>query len=1149
MKKIIALFGIILYPVLVAGQMSFDAGTYVRFKTLNHRISAPKTWGEESSGLYMLSGSEILDLGILTVASSNQSLEIRCRLEGNLSPQNSASEPMNNDFSIPYHVFDSDSIIDDDTEFWFYIPPNYNMSYDPILGSSSYVPNPFSDRKYFLVSGGNTAYQGIPLEAVAKQDSSRALNAKATWVYDTAMYNLVGTGRKWMGELFDFTTTRVYDFSGRTTLSTSSANRPLPGSNIKVQIKAVARSSTSNTKLTVQYGSQSETVAFPAVQTGSVSNYVQEKLLTVDFTADQSTTLTITYDKLGDNAAAMWLDEMIVDWETSEEEVYPNQFMVNHPRGAGNYSHFEVEGSSCLRIFGIENKQISTLIEPAIVTSLGPDQTRQRWYSHEDQPRTYKIGDCDEPLAFIVDEQVNLNDIQTATYSDLNGIESIVITTDSLLDAANDLAELERASGVTSEVVSLDYIYDVMNTGNPDIGAIRKFLVKAYADYNSLKYLTLFGDASYDYKGILPGAKSNLVPTYHTNASFSLITSYITDDFYGYLESGESVNWFLDDLDIGIGRIPVRTVSEAEEAVAKIANYMQGADRFGPWRARGIFVVDDADEPWEKEFAVYQDRLAKTLDTTRAELNQIKIYSDAYLQDTKPGSQRYPEAREALIDEVEQGALAVSFVGHGGEVGWTTERILQLEDINGWNNTSKQPVVTTITCEFTRFDDPLRISAGEQLFLNPSGGAIGLFSTTRSVFATNSTYALNALLNEEMMQLDNPRLGDVLRETKNNNNSGDKIKFSLIGDAALPLARPKHQMIFDTLNGMAWSDFQDTLKALSWVQIQGSVRDVQSGALLNNFNGKAWVTVFDKPQMQQTKVNDQSGTPFNFTTQNNTVFKGQASVVNGKYTVAFRVPLDINLSYGPPKISAYATDFETDAWGASNEQLMGGIFDGVITDTEGPEVQLFMNDTTFSTGNTVESDAIGLGLLSDESGINAVGLGIGHNMTLTLDGVAINVNAYYESDLDDFTRGSLRYPFNNLTLGEHTLSLRAWDVLNQWGYDSIAFVVVEPSTPILDQLLAFPNPFTDQVKFQLAHQERGEEGELKVSVTNNQGQLVWQRAQNLRLNDTKTQLPTFTMSEQPGKTPGAGFYSVRVEWTRLIDGKSATIQEKLIYIR
>ncbi len=1097
----------------------------------------------------MLSGSEIIDLGILGEGSRNESLEIRCRLDGTLSPKNTVSEPMGADFSIPYHIVDSDSIIDAATEFWFYIPPSYTMIYDPALGRSSYFANPYSDQKYFLVSGGNTTYQGIPLEAVAEQDSSRALNARATWVYDTAMYNLVGTGRRWMGELFDFTTTRAYDFRARTTTSNSNANQPVPGSAIKVQIKAVARASTSNTKLIVHYGTQSETVSFPAVQAGSVSNYVQEKLLTVDFTADQSTTLTITYDKVGNNAAAMWLDEMIVDWETSEAEVCPDQFMVNQPRGAGYYSHFEVEGSSCLRIFGLENQQISTLVEPAAVTLLGPNQTRNKWYSHEDSPRMYKIGDCNEPPAFIVDEKVNHSEIETATFSDLDGIESIIITTDSLLHVASDLAELERASGVTSEVVSLSYIYDIMNTGNPDIGAVRKFLVKAYADYASLKYLTLFGDASYDYKGVLSGAKSNLVPTYHTNASFSLMTSYITDDFYGYLDSGESVNWYLDDLDIGIGRIPVRTINEAEEAVAKIANYLQGGARFGPWRARGIFVVDDADEPWEKEFAVYQDRLAKTLDTTRAELNQIKIYSDAYLQDTKPGSQRYPEARKALFNEVEQGALVVSFVGHGGEVGWTTERILQLEDINGWTNTSKQPVVTTITCEFTRFDDPLRVSAGEQLFLNPSGGAIGLFSTTRSVFATNSTYALNALLNEEMMQLNNPRLGDVLRETKNNNNSGDKIKFSLIGDAALPLARPKHQMSFDTLNGMAWADFQDTLKALSWVQIHGSVRDAQGGALLNNFNGKAWVTVFDKPQTQQTKVNDQSGSPFNFTTQNNAVFKGQASVVNGKYTVAFRVPMDINLSFGPPKISAYATNFETDAWGASNDQLMGGIFDGLITDTEGPEVQLFMNDTGFTSGSIVESDATALGLLYDESGINAVGLGIGHNMTLKLDGEAINVNAYYESDLDDFTRGSLRYPFYELALGEHTLSLRAWDVLNQWGYDSIAFVVVEANTPILEQLLAFPNPFTDQVKFQLTHQEQGEEGELKVSVTNNQGQLVWQRAQTLRLNDATIQLPTFTMSEQPGRTPGAGFYSVRVEWTRLVDGKSATIQEKLIYIR
>ena len=185
-----------------------------------------------------------------------------------------------------------------------------------------------------------------------------------------------------------------------------------------------------------------------------------------------------------------------------------------------------------------------------------------------------------------------------------------------------------------------------------------------------------------------------------------------------------------------------------------------------------------------------------------------------------PGSQRYPEARQKLFREVENGSLLVSYVGHGGEVGWATERILQLEDINAWENQTTMPVFTTITCEFAKFDDPNRVSAAEQLYLNPNGGAIALFSTTRSVFATNSTYQLNELLNRNMLFLDQPRLGDVIRATKNNNISGDKIKFSLLGDAALPLARPENGLVFDSINGIAWDQFSDTIKALNWVQIK-----------------------------------------------------------------------------------------------------------------------------------------------------------------------------------------------------------------------------------------------------------------------------------------------------------------------------------------
>src|SRR5210317_1984700 len=161
---------------------------------------------------------------------------------------------MGSDFSIPYYIVDSDSIVDDATEFWFYVPPSYTLNYDAASRASFYAASPFNDQKYFLVSCGNTSYQGVAAEVVPEQDSSRAMNARATWVYDTAMYNLVGTGRRWMGELFDFTTTRVYDFRERTAMTASTVNQPVPGTAVHVQIKAVARSSTNNTKLLVQYG-------------------------------------------------------------------------------------------------------------------------------------------------------------------------------------------------------------------------------------------------------------------------------------------------------------------------------------------------------------------------------------------------------------------------------------------------------------------------------------------------------------------------------------------------------------------------------------------------------------------------------------------------------------------------------------------------------------------------------------------------------------------------------------------------------------------------------------------------------------------------------------------------------------------------------
>ncbi|HAP71115.1 MAG TPA: hypothetical protein DCQ41_01500, partial [Cryomorphaceae bacterium] len=378
--------------------MSFDEGTYVRFKTLNHRISAPKGSEDQHSGLYKLTGSEVIDLGILSSGNPTEALEIRCRLDGVLSPINSASEPMGGDFSIPYDV--NESILTANTIYWFYIPTNYDITYSPSTETSNYSDNGYSDAKYFLVSGGNTSYQPIPLEQESADSNARLLNARAYWIYDTAMYNLVGTGRRWMGELFDFTTQRDYDFRERTAGTGNTENSPIAGTDINVQIRAVARANTGNTRLRVGYGNQTADINFPAVLTGSVSNFVQEKVLTATFTADQGSTIRITYDKVGNNSAAMWLDEIIVDWETSSQNQGPAKFMVNAPRGADSYSYFSTEASADLAIFGIENNRIVSKVVPIIAGA-----NEARWYSHEDKLRAYKFGVGS--IDYVVDEVVD----------------------------------------------------------------------------------------------------------------------------------------------------------------------------------------------------------------------------------------------------------------------------------------------------------------------------------------------------------------------------------------------------------------------------------------------------------------------------------------------------------------------------------------------------------------------------------------------------------------------------------------------------------------------------------------------------------------------------------------------------------------------
>ena len=398
--------------------------------------------------------------------------------------------------------------------------------------------------------------------------------------------------------------------------------------------------------------------------------------------------------------------------------------------------------------------------------------------------------------------------------------------------------------------VDVQKIYNEFSSGVQDITAIKDFLrhlwKKASQEEDRPEFLLLFGDASYDFKNrIIPN--TNQIPIYQSQKSFSLYSSFSTDDFYGFMDDDEGNNLRAKKLDLCIGRIPVNTISEAQSVVNKILSYSDPSNSRGAWRKKVLFVSDDVDAGWEAVLTSIPDAIAQRIDTMYPFLDVQKMYSDSYEQKSSSGSQSYPDLRLELIQNINDGNLVTAYVGHGGEVGWSSENILQLNDTKTFNNGNRLPLFITVTCEFSRLDDPLRTSAGEHLLLNSSGGAIALLSTTRVVYVDGAA-TLNDSIFRVVFEKENNRFktfGQILRSAKNSTYTSDKLRFSLLGDPALRLNVPEHNIILDSLNSKylnpgidsSFNHISDTLKALSYNEISGHIEDGSNNQLLGGVNG------------------------------------------------------------------------------------------------------------------------------------------------------------------------------------------------------------------------------------------------------------------------------------------------------------------------
>ena len=541
----------------------------------------------------------------------------------------------------------------------------------------------------------------------------------------------------------------------------------------------------------------------------------------------------------------------------------------------------------------------------------------------------------------------------------LSDVDMLIVYPPELEQPARRLAEHRAAhNGITVEAVETGQVYNEFASGRSEPTAIRDLARMLYDRSEGFEYLLLFGDGSFDNRDLY-GLGGNLLPTYQKGGIHPLF-AYPTDDFYAILYGNSSVNPLSGELQIAVGRLPVKDVQEADEVVDKIIRYDTDERALGDWRNRLVFVGDDYDGANDREHYADADGIADDASARNPAFNVEKIYLDAFPQESTPGGERVPQATERINKAIFKGALLVTYLGHGGPKGWAQERVLNLSDIFSWDNNYRMPIFLTATCTFAGYDDPTFVTAGEEVLLNSKGGAAGLLTTTRAVYA-NANRILTARAIKVLSRRDDqgapPTIGKAIQTSKNAVFGDNSRKFTLLGDPAMPLALPQYEVRTTAVGESTSTGGEpDTLRALQQVAIRGEVVDA-AGNLAEGFNGIIYPTIFDKAQDVST-LGQGANSVYEYEIQQNIIFKGRASVAGGRFEFSFVVPKDINYELGYGKISYYTADEGQllDGAGSYGNFLIGGTDPNAVADNQGPQVEVYMNTEDFVFGSVVNPE-------------------------------------------------------------------------------------------------------------------------------------------------------------------------------------------------
>lgn len=990
----------------------------------------------------------------------------------------------------------TDSVFDNDNYVLFYAtgPTEWGLNTNRTVANSLLTftvnPNLYSDTSFYFV---NVDLPGNGKRVAIKPATSGVPANVSTNTYDYYNFheedqvNFVKSGRNFFGEYFDIINNYAIpawsdgDFITNDTLIT--------------EVGVAARSRTASNFLINGSG------AYFSVTTPSVNvdfylgTYAAPSKKSAKGLLNNPNSISISVSKQAP-AAVGWLDKVVVN-ARRKLKLNTRQFHFRDSRisAPGNVCDYSIIASGDFQLWNVTDA-----IHP-FIQSYNSSAGTISFISPADSVNEFCMAPSSDFYAPVFVGKVpnqNLHALMQADY--------VVVTHPLFASQAMRIAKLhQQQEGLTYAVATTDQIYNEFGSGKQDVSAIRDFVRMLYSrglpNNKEVKYLLLMGDGSFKNKDRSLTDNSNLIPTYQTYDSWSPTASMATDDFFTLMDFNEGVNAeSTGNVDLGVGRFICRTASEASAIIAKIENYYKKDPGFNPsdltpencnntnesnmgdWRNWLMFVADDKDGALHMNDA---NKLTNLVEATSPTFNIDKIFLDSYKSFSTPGGKRYPDATESFLRRINKGALVFNYTGHGGEGGLTEERILDVSIINSLSNFNKLPLFITATCEFSRYDDPDRTSAGELCLLNPKGGAVALLTTCRVAYSGPNLVLNQLILKNLFTRKSNgkwPTLGDVIQETKGGNGavqSSFYSNFHLLGDPAMPLTYPEEEIRTQKINNVNVTlTSSDTLGALTKMTFTGYVCD-SLGSKLTNFNGLVYSSVFDKKRTVTCLLNDPEsaigGGPFQFSAQKNLLYRGKSLVSNGDFSFTFIVPKDISFAPGQGRISYYATNGLTDAAGLYTNVVVGGnVSKNVIVDNEGPQVTLYLNDKNFVNGGTTNEKPVLYANLVDSSGINTTGNGIGHDISVVLDATGSNpvlLNDYYESNLNSYQSGRVRYPFSDLSEGEHRLTFKVWDIQNNSNTAYSDFVVAKSGEIALKHVLNYPNPFTTRTQFFFEHNQ------------------------------------------------------------------------------